>query len=367
MHGDRGVRHQRPRGGRPDQQAYPRLGERPGGHREADVHRRVDHVLVPLGDLVVGQRCLVTWAVRGDPVILDEQPPVEDLPERPPDALDVGGVHGAVGVVQIAPVGHPLGHPGEVGDVAQHRLAAAGVELGDAEVLDVALAGEAQLLFHGEFDGQAVTVPTGAARDVEAAHRAEAGEEVLEHARLDVMGARPAVGGRGTLVEDPLRAVGGRVQGALEDLQVLPALEHVAFEGGQVDLGRQRREHRRGLGVPGWPGGWGMPGELGGRGVLGGLVRLGGSGRHGQISVGFGLQRRDDTPRYPAFAGARWHRGTTLLASRDAGVAARTDHSSRAVPDLLGARALFSRRLRGDLRSALAAGLAPSPARWTPS
>ncbi|WP_250291914.1 hypothetical protein [Frankia sp. CiP1_Cm_nod1] len=48
-------------------------------------------------------------------------------------------------------------------------------------------------------------------------------------------------------------------------------------------------------------------------------------------------------------------------------MAARTDHSSRAVPDLLGARALFSRRLRGDLRSALAAGLTPSPARWTPS
>ncbi len=153
MHGNRGVGHQRPRGRRPDEQADTRLAERAGGHRETDVDRGVDHVGVTLGDLVVGQGCLVPRAVGGDAMVLDKQPLVKDLLQGPPDALDVGGVHGAVGVVQITPVAHALGHPGEVRDMAQHRLAAAGVERGDTECLDVTLTGETQFLFHGELHG----------------------------------------------------------------------------------------------------------------------------------------------------------------------------------------------------------------------
>ncbi len=212
MRGDRGVGHQRPWGGRPDEQAHPGVTERAGGHREADVHRGIDHVGVSLGDLVVGQGGLVARAVRRDPVVLDEQALVKDLLEGPPDALDVGGVHRPVGVVQITPVAHALGHPGEVRDVAQHRLAAAGVERGDPEGLDVALAGEAQLLFHGELHRQAVAVPAGAARDVEATHRPVAGEQVLEDPGFDVVGAGLAVGGGRTLIEDPLWPVRGRGQ-----------------------------------------------------------------------------------------------------------------------------------------------------------
>ncbi len=325
MHRDRGVGHQRPRGGSPDQQVHARLSKRTGGHREPDVHRRIDHVRVSLRDLVVGQGCFVTRAVRGDPVVFDEQPLVEDLLEGPPDALDVGGVHGAVGVVQIAPVAHALGHPGEVGDVTQHRLAAAGIELGDAEVLDVALAGETQLLFYGELDGQAVAVPAGAARNMKAPHRAEAGEEVLEDARLDVMGARPAVGGRGTLVEDPPRPVRGRVQGTLEDLQILPAREHLAFGSGQVDLGRQRWEHRCRLG------------GLSRLSRLGGLSRLGRLGRHGRSPSG-SSSNGGTTPRGTRRSPGRG--GTAVPPSLPPGTpvcGGLGDHSSPAVPDLLGA------------------------------
>ncbi len=96
--------------------------------------------------------------------------------------------------------------------MAQHRLAAAGVELGDPEGLDVALAGEAQLLFHGELHRQAVAVPAGAARDVEATHRPVAGEQVLEDPGFDVVGAGLAVGGGRALIEDPLWPVRGRGQ-----------------------------------------------------------------------------------------------------------------------------------------------------------
>ena len=74
--------------------------------------------------------------------------------------------------------------------MAGHGLAALGVELGDAVRLDVLLAGEAELLLDGQLDGEAVAVPAGLAGHVVAAHGAEAREDVLEDARLDVVGAR---------------------------------------------------------------------------------------------------------------------------------------------------------------------------------
>ena len=128
--GDGGVRRQRPGRRRPDQE----VGAGPGtvGEREADVDRGVDVVLVPEGDLVVGQRRLVARAVRGDAVVLDQQALVEDGLERPPDALDVARGHRQVGLVEVHPVAHALGHRGERRDVAQRRLLAGGVELRDA-------------------------------------------------------------------------------------------------------------------------------------------------------------------------------------------------------------------------------------------
>ena len=237
--GHRGVGHQRPGGRRPDQQRGAERLQRPGRDGEADVHRRVDDVLVALRHLVVGQGRAAARAVRGDPVVLDQQALVGDLLERPPDRLHVGGVHGAVGAGHVDPVAHPRRHALELVDVAGDALAAAGVELRDAVRLDVALAGEPQLLLHRQLDGQAVAVPPGATGHRAALHGLEAREQVLEDAGLDVVGARPAVGGRRALVEHPRLAVGGLLQAALEDAPGLPALENPALERGQVDLGGQ--------------------------------------------------------------------------------------------------------------------------------
>ena len=126
-----------------------------------------------------------------------------DLLQRPPDRLDVGGVHRPVGLAHVDPVAHPLGHLLEEVDVPLHRLAAAGVELGDAVRLDVGLAGEAELLLDGELDRQAVAVPAGLAVDLVALHRLEAREDVLERPRLDVVGAGAAVRGGRALEEGP--------------------------------------------------------------------------------------------------------------------------------------------------------------------
>ncbi|CAM5252016.1 hypothetical protein SXANM310S_03927 [Streptomyces xanthochromogenes] len=95
-------------------------------------------------------------------------------------------------------VGEGVGVPG-------HGLAALGVELGDAVRLDVLLGLEAQLLLDRELDRQTMAVPAGLAGHVVALHRAEAGEDVLEDAGLDVVGAGDPRGGGRALVEDPLR------------------------------------------------------------------------------------------------------------------------------------------------------------------
>ena len=87
---DGGVRHERPRRRRPDQQVG-LAGPRAGRQREADVDRRVGDVLVALRDLVVGQRGAAARAVRRDAVVLDEQALVEDRLQCPPDRLDVVG------------------------------------------------------------------------------------------------------------------------------------------------------------------------------------------------------------------------------------------------------------------------------------
>ncbi len=235
VHGGGGVGDQGPRGGGPDQQRGP-VGQRAAGQREADEDRRVDDGLVALGQLVVGEAGAAARAPGGDPVVLDQQALVEDLLERPPDGLHVGRVHGAVGLVEVDPVAHPVGELDEGVGVAGHRLAALGVELGDAVRLDVLLAGEAELLLDGEFDREAVTVPAGLAGDVVALHRPVPGEDVLEDAGLDVVGTGHAVGGRRALVEDPLGAALGLLKAALEDLVVLPERQDPVFEGGQVDL-----------------------------------------------------------------------------------------------------------------------------------
>ena len=99
------------------------------------------------------------------------------------------------------------------------------------------LAGEAELLLHGELDGQAVAVPAGLAGDVVALHRLEPGEHVLEDAGLDVVGAGHAVGGGRALVERPGAAGRGCVERPLEDLFPRQNVEHLVLERGKVDLG----------------------------------------------------------------------------------------------------------------------------------
>jgi hypothetical protein len=107
--------------------------------RQAHIHRRVEHVLVGpwLPELVAGQRHLVTRAVRDDLQFFVQEALVVDRLQRPPDRFDVVRVERLVRVLEVDPEADPLGQPVPVLDVAEDLLAAALVELGDPEALDV--------------------------------------------------------------------------------------------------------------------------------------------------------------------------------------------------------------------------------------
>src|SRR3712207_8228555 len=60
--------------------------------------------------------------------------------------------------------------------------------------------------------------------------RSEAGEDVLESPRLDVVRARAAVGGGRALVEVPLRPAGRGLERAGEDLVGLPAAQDLLLQ-----------------------------------------------------------------------------------------------------------------------------------------
>ena len=162
-----------------------------------------------------------------------------DRLQRPPDRLDVVGVERPVGVVEVDPEADPLGQPVPLLDVAEHLLAAAGVELGDPVALDVVLRGHPELGLDRQLDRQAVAVPAALALDVVAGHRPVAGEDVLEHAAQDVVRAGVAVGGRRALVEAPLRRARAPADRLGEHLALAPALEHL--------LARARGTRRAGL------------------------------------------------------------------------------------------------------------------------
>ncbi len=176
---DRGglIGRQRPGRGGPHQQAAGAVAQ-----GEAHVGGGVVDVPVAEGHLVAREGRPAPRAVGNDLVAAIQQAPAEQLGEAPPDALDVAGVHRAVRAVGVDPEADPLGEALPLVEIGEHRLAAQGVEFGDAVGLDLGLARNAEPLLHLELDGQAVAVPAPAPIDETAPHGLEAGEDVLEDA-----------------------------------------------------------------------------------------------------------------------------------------------------------------------------------------
>ena len=221
----RAVREQRPRLRRPDQQRVAGL-QRPARLDDRQPHGR-GHVLrvgVAHRRLVRGEAGAAARAVGDDLVALVDEPSVPQLVQRPPDRLDVLRVAGSERALEVDPEADPLGHPLPAPDVVVVGLAAPLVERRDAEVLDLALGVEPELLLDLQLDRQPVAVPAGLARRVEAAHRLVAQVGVLERAQQDVVRAGVAVRRRRALREAEDRPALARGERAFERAGLAPAL-----------------------------------------------------------------------------------------------------------------------------------------------
>ena len=236
------VRDQRPRRRRPDQEVEVALD-----HREPHVHRRLGDVLVALRDLVTRQRGPTPAAVGDDLEALVDEPPVPHLLEVPPHALDVVVGERPVRVGGVEPHADARRERGPVLDVAVDRLAAAPVELGDAVLLDLVLAGEAELLLDLELHRADRGSPSRPCGRRSGRASCGTGVEVLERPGPDVVQTGPAVRGRRPLVEHPLGCALAAAQALGEHVVVGPALLHPGFELDEVDVAvdgveRHRRE-----------------------------------------------------------------------------------------------------------------------------
>ena len=141
-------------------------------------------------------------------------------------------------MVEVEPEADPLRQAIPLLQEREHRRAALRVEALDTDLLlDLGLRGDAQLLFDGDLDREAVAVPSALSLDAEPAHRLKARVDVLEHTREDVVGARRPVRGRRALVEDPLLGSLAQLERALEHVALAPAGEHVDLEGRQLLAG----------------------------------------------------------------------------------------------------------------------------------
>ena len=176
--------------------------------REAHVHARVRRVLlVPERYLMRAEARHAARTVGRYAVVLVDETLIPQALEHPPRRFDVGVVIGNVGGVHIQPHARTLGHRLPIANVAEDALAAAAIELLDAELLDLVLGGEAQLLLDLKLDRKAVGVPPAAADRTVAPHRLIAEDDILERARQHMVDAGASVRSGRALVEDEQRRI----------------------------------------------------------------------------------------------------------------------------------------------------------------
>src|SRR5512141_846065 len=177
---------------------------------ERDIHARILYVTISLRDFMTRQRGAAASAVRKNLVPAIKQILVVQRLERPPHTLYVVVRVRDVRIAVVEPVTDALAQLFPVGAVFPDTFAAKLVELLDADLFDLLLAGDAKLLLYFDLDGKAVSVPACLARNVKSAHRTMAAEQILDRPREDVMNSRASVRRRRPFEEHVGRHVGRR-------------------------------------------------------------------------------------------------------------------------------------------------------------
>ena len=171
---------------------------------------------------MVGKYSGAPRAVWQDVEAFVDKPLVPKLLYDPPDGLHVVRVHGLVVVVKIDPSSHTGHGLAPFAGVAEHDLAAVLVELCNAVVLDLLLAGDLELLLHLVFNRKSVAVPSEAAVNQLSLHGHIAWINIFYSTRNKVSEVRKSSGKRRAVVEYIFIASFPLLQRLLENIILFP-------------------------------------------------------------------------------------------------------------------------------------------------
>ena len=211
--------------------------------RKADGDRRILDIFVIEVGLKVRQNRPQTGRERHDLIALVDEVLVPHLPERPPYRFHEGQVHGPVVVTEIDPATGPTHGLFPLLGIAQHNLAALGVEVGQPKALDLALAVQVQGLLNFHFDRQAVAVPAKATVHIAATHGPEARNDIFDRSGQQMAVVRQAGGERRAVVKNERLPVPSFFQRLFKNLVVVPELQDFQLDLGELDI-LSNRFHR---------------------------------------------------------------------------------------------------------------------------
>ena len=233
-HGERVVCRQRPGRGGPGQEVLVL--------RSFDAELRHDgavfHVAVATG-LVEFMRTQPRAGGRRiglDGIAPVQQPFIVKLFEQVPEAFHVVALEGDVGIAQVDPEAHDLGEIIPFALVLHHRLPAFPVELLHRNALAYVFFGNSEFLFHLQFHGKAMCVPSALAPHPVAFQGFVAAKDVFDRTRHDVVDAGGAVGRGGAFVKSELRRSRAQCYRFLKNPVFFPIGEHLLAQPGKIRI-----------------------------------------------------------------------------------------------------------------------------------
>ena len=165
--------------------------------------------------------------IRLNGVALVEQPFVVDFLQEIPQGFNVAVVVGDVRVCHVHPISYALGHVHPLFGIFHHLRAAGGVVFFYRYFgADIRL-GDTQLLFHAQFYGQAVGIPTGTAFDLKAGLGLVSANSILDGTGHHMVYARHAVGTGRPFKKDKLRGTLTKLQRLFKRPAPFPSFQHL--------------------------------------------------------------------------------------------------------------------------------------------
>ena len=177
----------------------------------------------------------------------EEPAPLVDGGQEPPDVLDVGVGEGEVVAAPVHPLPESDRPLREIGGGALDDGPAAAGELGQPELLDLALRVEAELALDADLDPQPLAVEAVLVALVVAPERLVALEDVLERATPRRVDGERLVGRDGAVDEAEAGSVGVLRAELIEGALAGPEIEDPLLEGVMIRLLRDGGEHDRAI------------------------------------------------------------------------------------------------------------------------